>query len=122
MKKKIICLLLCLVFVFTLTSCFKDERNYNYKDMTKFVTLVAYKGHVVDVEKDYIQQTIDNHIMSKATNLYKAQAGDDIYWYRYRQAGQSFSDRLAHHGCGISAEAWTLGKTRLSSRDDNGFP
>ncbi len=80
MKKKIISLLLVLVFVVSLTSCFKDERNYDYKDLTEYVTLAKnYKGHIVDVEQDYINQQIASYIMSYATSLYKALKGDDIY-------------------------------------------
>ncbi|MBQ2736481.1 MAG: hypothetical protein IJF26_03530 [Clostridia bacterium] len=80
MKKKIISLLLVLVFVVSLTSCFKDERNYDYKDLTEYLTLPKdYKGHVVDVEQDYINQQIASYIKSYATSLYKAVKGDDIY-------------------------------------------
>jgi len=80
MKKKIISLLLVLVFVVSLTSCFKDERNYDYKDLTEYVTLAkGYKGHIVDVEQDYINQQIASYIKTYATSLYKAVKGDDIY-------------------------------------------
>ncbi len=79
MKKKIICLFLVLVFVVSLTSCFKDERNYDYKDMTKYITLPNYQGHVVEVSKDVIQNTVDSYIVQYSTDLYKALKGDNIY-------------------------------------------
>ena len=79
MKKKIICLFLVLVFVVSLTSCFKDDRNYDYKDMSKYVTLPQYQGHKVEVSKDVIQNSIDSYIMQYSTSLYKALKGDDIY-------------------------------------------
>lgn len=79
MKKKIICLTLILVFVLSFTSCFKDDVRYDYKDMSKYVTLADYKNHAVKVEKDYIQQTIDSYIQQYATDKYKAKAGDTVY-------------------------------------------
>jgi len=79
MKKKIICLFLVLVFVVSLTSCFKDDRNYDYKDMSKYVTIPQYQGHKIDVSKDVILNAVDSYIMQYATDLYKAVAGDDIY-------------------------------------------
>ena len=79
MKKKIICLLLALVFVVSLTSCFKDDRDYDYKDLSKYVTIPNYQGHEIKVSKDVIQNSIDSYIMQYATELYTAQKGDDIY-------------------------------------------
>ena len=79
MKKKIICLLLILVFVVSLTSCFKDDRDYDYKDMSKYVTIPNYQGHKIEVSKDVIQNSVDSYIMQYATELYKALKGDDIY-------------------------------------------
>ena len=77
--KKIICLALVLVFALSFASCFKDDIRYDYKDMTKYVTLANYKNHVVEVEKDYVQQTIDSYIQQYATTKYVAKAGDTIY-------------------------------------------
>ena len=54
-------------------------RNYDYDDMSQFLTLPNYKGHVVEVPMDYVQNTIDSYLMEFATTLYKAQRGDDIY-------------------------------------------
>ena len=79
MKKKIICLALVLVFVLSFTSCFKDDVRYDYKDMSKYVTLPDYKNHTLEVEQDHIQQTIDSYIQQYATDTYKAKAGDTIY-------------------------------------------
>jgi trigger factor len=77
--KKIICLALVLVFALSFASCFKDDIRYDYKDMSKYVTLANYKNHVVEVEKDYLQQTIDTYIQQYATTKYTAKAGNTIY-------------------------------------------
>jgi FKBP-type peptidyl-prolyl cis-trans isomerase (trigger factor) len=77
--KKIICLALVLVFALSFASCFKDDIRYDYKDMSKYVTLANYKNHVVEVEKDYLQQTIDSYIQQYATTKYVAKEGDTIY-------------------------------------------
>ena len=79
MKKKIICLALVLVFVFSLTSCFKGSIRYDYKDMSKYVTLGKYKNVELEIEKDYIQQIIDSYIQQYATTQYVAKAGDTVY-------------------------------------------
>ena len=79
MKKKIISLLLVLVIVLSFASCFKDDIRYNYKDMSKYLTLPGYAGHVVDLEMDHIQQTIDSYIMQYSTTQAKAIAGANVY-------------------------------------------
>ncbi|MBQ9745136.1 MAG: FKBP-type peptidyl-prolyl cis-trans isomerase [Clostridia bacterium] len=77
MKKRIICLLLVFVFVASLTSCFRDERKYDYDDMSKYVEIINYKGFEVEIKEDYIQQQIDTYIQSYSTP-YKAKKGDVI--------------------------------------------
>ena len=77
--KKIICLALVLVFALSFASCFKDDVRYDYKDMSKYVTLASYKNYVVKVEQDYVQQTIDSYIQQYATTKYAAKAGETLY-------------------------------------------
>ena len=79
MKKKIISLILVLVFALSLVSCFKDDRRYDYDDMSKYVTLPNYFNRTVEIENKYIEQTIADYRKQFATNPYVAKKGDDIY-------------------------------------------
>ncbi len=79
MKKKIICLVLVLVFALSLVSCFKDDRRYDYKDMSEYVTLANYFNREIEIENKYVKQTIDNYRKEFATELYTAKKGDNIY-------------------------------------------
>ena len=79
MKKKIISLILVLVFALSLVSCFKDDRRYDYEDMTKYVTLANYFDREIEIENKYVTQTIANYRKEYATTLYSAKEGDKIY-------------------------------------------
>lgn len=77
--KKIICLALLLVMLFSLTSCVVSEK-YDY-DMTKYITIPTINGHVIDVELDYVQATIDNYLLSSAKSSatkYAVQEGETV--------------------------------------------
>ncbi|MBQ8163306.1 MAG: FKBP-type peptidyl-prolyl cis-trans isomerase [Clostridia bacterium] len=86
--KKIISLIICIICVFSLVSCTDDEPQtftYSINDlkyqytMSEYVTLPTYKGTQLEFELDYLQQKIDNGILTNATEEYVASRGDDIY-------------------------------------------
>jgi len=79
MKKKIISLILVLVFALSLVSCFKDDRRYDYDDMSKYVELPNYFNREIEIENKYIAQTIAKYRQDFATIPYTAKEGDDIY-------------------------------------------
>ncbi len=81
MKKRIICLLLALLMVLSLSSCIIGEK-YDY-DMTKFIQLPTISGSEIEVKLDSIQATIDSDILdlvAGAQNPDKITAaeGDDV--------------------------------------------
>ncbi|MBQ8163175.1 MAG: FKBP-type peptidyl-prolyl cis-trans isomerase [Clostridia bacterium] len=79
MKKKVLCLICAILFVVPLLVSCKSGLKYDYDDLGEYVTLPDYKSKVIEYEKDYIQATIDNQILTLATNLYKPKKGDNIY-------------------------------------------
>lgn len=81
MKKRIICLLLAIFMVLTLSSCIVGQK-YDY-DMTKYIQLPTISGTEIKIELDQIQATIDSSILdiiAGATNPDKITAleGDDV--------------------------------------------
>lgn len=86
MKKKILCLLIAILSVMPLLVSCRSGYKYDYKDLGKYITLPEYKNTVIDIERDYLQQVIDDEITSAATDVYCAQKGDNIYVdIRYRK-------------------------------------
>ncbi|MBO5380415.1 MAG: hypothetical protein J6A90_08830 [Clostridia bacterium] len=83
MKKRIIsiaCIILTLLTVLPLASCFKQkplEKKYDY-DMSKYITIPDFQNYVVDVELDALQAAIDSYLVQSATE-YVVSRGDDIY-------------------------------------------
>ncbi|MGM9646456.1 MAG: hypothetical protein ACI3XS_07190 [Eubacteriales bacterium] len=77
MKKKLLCLILVVLFALSLVSCFRSDEKYDY-DMSKYITLANYKGYEVVVNLDDISRSIDSALLEKATQ-YKVKAGDTIY-------------------------------------------
>lgn len=82
--KRFICIALILVTIFSLASCscFKQgplEEKYTYKKFNeKYIDLVDYKNHTVEVPLDAIQAAVDTYLMNNAAE-YTAARGDDIY-------------------------------------------
>ena len=77
MKKKLICLVLAIVFVISLTSCFKGDIKYNYKSMSKYITLADYRNFIAEIDMATIQATIDSYIVDNA-KAYTLKEGDVI--------------------------------------------
>ena len=92
MKTKILSLIFVIIFVFSLVACgdgadgttnnnggtnSPNATKYNY-DLTKYVTLPKYKGETIEIDGDFLQQTIDTVVQNYATPK-KAEAGMDIY-------------------------------------------
>ena len=83
MKKRIIsiaCIILTLLTVLPLASCFKQkplEKKYDY-DMSKYITIPDFQNYVIDVELDALQAAIDSYLVQSATE-YVVSRGDDIY-------------------------------------------
>ena len=77
MKKRILCLVLMLALLFSLTACVTKQK-YDYKDLGKYITIPSIAGHEVKVELDMVQMTIDQDIASLATNKITAIAGETV--------------------------------------------
>lgn len=77
MKKKLLCLILVVIFSLPLVSCFKSDNKYDY-DMSKYITLANYKGYEVSVSLDDIMRSIDSVLLENATE-YKVKTGDTVY-------------------------------------------
>lgn len=77
MKKKILSLILVVIFALPLVSCFRSDNKYDY-DMSKYITLANYKGYEVIVNLDDISRSIDSALLNKATD-YKIKSGDTVY-------------------------------------------
>lgn len=77
MKKKLLCLILVIIFALPLVSCFKSDNKYDY-DMSKYITLANYKDYNVSVSLDDIVRSIDSVLLEKATE-YKVKIGDTVY-------------------------------------------
>lgn len=83
MKKRIIsiaCIMLTLLMVLPLASCFKQkplEKKYDY-DMSKYITIPDFQNYVVDIELDALQAAIDSYLIQAASE-YVVSRGDDIY-------------------------------------------
>lgn len=77
MKKKILSLILVVIFALPLVSCFRSDNKYDY-DMSKYITLADYNGYEVIVNLDDISRSIDSALLNKATE-YKIKSGDTVY-------------------------------------------
>ena len=77
MKKKILSLILVVIFALPLVSCFRSDNKYDY-DMSKYITLANYNGYEVIVNLDDISRSIDSALLNKATD-YKIKSGDTVY-------------------------------------------
>ncbi|MGM9665073.1 MAG: hypothetical protein ACI3XX_00850 [Eubacteriales bacterium] len=77
MKKKILSLILVVIFALPLVSCFRSDEKYDY-DMSKYITLADYNGYEVIVNLDDISRSIDSALLNKATD-YKIKSGDTVY-------------------------------------------
>lgn len=77
MKKKILSLILVVIFALPLVSCFRSDNKYDY-DMSKYITLADYNGYEVIVNLDDISRSIDSALLNKATD-YKIKSGDTVY-------------------------------------------
>ena len=77
MKKRIICLVLVLIMILTVSSCVVSKTRYDY-NMEKYVSLVDYSNYEIELVLDSIQAAIDSSIMDYATE-YTVQVGDEIY-------------------------------------------
>lgn len=77
MKKKIICVLLALVMLLALTSCFKSENKYDYT-MSDYITIPDFIGHKVEFALDSLQASIDSQLAKNAKE-YTVSVGDEIY-------------------------------------------
>lgn len=77
MKKKILSLILVVIFALPLVSCFRSDNKYDY-DMSKYITLANYKGYEVIVNLDDISRSIDSVLLDKATE-YRIKSGDTVY-------------------------------------------
>ena len=75
--KKLICLLLAIITVFSLTACFRSENKYEYSDMSKYITLPSYLDQTYDINLDAVQQAIDTYLIKYATE-YTVRRGDRI--------------------------------------------
>lgn len=74
--KRLICISLVLLMAFSLASCFKSDKKFDY-DMSKYITIPAYDGYKIDIEESAIQAGIDSYLMEYAT-AYTVQRGDKI--------------------------------------------
>lgn len=77
MKKKIICVLLALVMLLALTSCFKSENKYDYI-MADYITIPDFIGHEVEFLRDSMQASIDSQLL-KYSKEYTVTVSDEIY-------------------------------------------
>ena len=77
MKKKILSLILVVIFALPLVSCFRSDNKYDY-DMSKYITLADYNGYEVIVNLDDISRSIDSVLLDKATE-YRIKSGDTVY-------------------------------------------
>ncbi len=77
MKKKIICVLLALVMLLALTSCFKSENRYDYI-MADYITIPDFAGHKVEFQLDSLQASIDSQLLKYAKE-YTVTVTDEIY-------------------------------------------
>lgn len=77
MKKKIICVLLVLVMLLALTSCFKSENKYDYI-MADYITIPDFVGHEVEFMLDSMQASIDSQLLKNAKK-YTVTVSDEIY-------------------------------------------
>ena len=75
--KKILCIALVLVMLFSLSSCVIKQK-YDYKDMGKYVTIPTVDGKEITVDLDMIQMTIDQDLASLATDKVLALEGQDV--------------------------------------------
>lgn len=77
MKKRLICLLIVISTIFTLTSCFRSEKKYDYEDMSKYIILPDYKSQVYEIDMNEIQRAIDSYIMQYSSE-YTVQRGNRV--------------------------------------------
>ncbi len=77
MKKKILSLILVVIFALPLVSCFRSDNKYDY-DMSKYITLADYNGYEVIVNLDDISRSIDSVLLDMATD-YRIKSGDTVY-------------------------------------------
>ena len=77
--KKIVCLLLAIVSLFSICacSCVLSDTKYDYEDMTEFIRLPDYKNHLFEVDEDSIKQAIGTYLMQFSSE-YKVERGDKI--------------------------------------------
>lgn len=77
MKKRIICILLLVIMLFSICSCIKSGKKYDY-NMKKYVTIGKYSGFDIEVPLDDIQYTLDTEIMAFATE-YEVDDDDIVF-------------------------------------------
>ena len=77
--KKLVCLLLVALSLFSVCacSCFVSDVKYDYEDMTQFIRLPDYKNHLFEIEEDSIKQAIGTYLMQFSSE-YTVQAGDKV--------------------------------------------
>lgn len=77
MKKRIICLAIMLIMLFSLSSCV-IEQKYDYKDMSKYISIPTIDGKEIKVDLDMVQMTVDQDIASLSSDKIVALEGDKV--------------------------------------------
>ncbi|MBO4982725.1 MAG: FKBP-type peptidyl-prolyl cis-trans isomerase [Clostridia bacterium] len=77
--KKIICIFLVLITVFSVCacSCIRGENKYEYEDMTEYIKLPNYKDHTYSVEVDSLKLAVGTYLMQYSSE-YTVKRGDRI--------------------------------------------
>lgn len=77
--KKLICIFLVLITVFSICacSCVRGDSKYDYEDMTKFIKLPNYKSHKYTVETDSLKLAVGAYLMQYSSE-YTVRRGDRI--------------------------------------------
>ncbi len=86
-KKRIVIISVTLILLvalivpicFCAKNCMISSKKYDYKDMSKYITLAPnYKGYELTVELDSVQAAIDQYIMQYSSE-YTVKKGDDVF-------------------------------------------